>query len=161
MGKKKVMTTEELKVAIQELRDKIAELDKDLGRQHGILGKAFSSDEEEYRRLYNNYHSRKSRHSKKEIEKRQEKTYMEMHGINNDEDEFGIRPVDERRYKGCFHSGYIGEPVKRSYVKRMTGLSLKQINIMQKRTGLYPVPPVGDKEADIDEQRRYETGDIY
>ena len=161
MGKKKVMTPEELREAIQDLRDKIAALDKDLGRQHGILGKAFSNDEEEYRRLYNNYHSRKSRKVRKDIEKKQEKTYMELHGINNDEDEFGIRPVDERRYKACFHSGYIDAPVYRSYVKRMTGLSLKQISILQKRTGLIPVPPVGDKEADIDEQRRYETGDIY
>ena len=144
---------------LKEVKQKLAELDP--SRQHGRAGKECDDPYQEYTRLKNNYDSRVSRAKKKALEKQQDKTFNEIYGINTDEDEYGIRPVDERRYKRCFHSGYIGAPVYRDYVKRMTGLSLKQIAILQKRTGLIPVPAVEDAEADADEKRRWETGDIY
>lgn len=146
---------------IEELRLLLAEMDKKIGRQHGKSGITYDDPAKEKDRLWNNYSSRLSRERRKNIEKAQEKTFLEAHNIKCDEDEFGIRPVDERRYKACFHSGYIGAPVYRDYVRRMTGLNLKQICILQKRTGLIPVPAVEDAEADKDWKERYERGDIY
>lgn len=146
---------------LEELRALIAEMDESIGRQHGKSGKIFEDEEKEKNRLWNNYCSRKSRERRRKVEKDQEKSFMEAHGLSADEDEYGIRPVDERRYIRCFHSGYIDAPVYRKYVQRMTGLSLKQICILQKRTGLIPVPAVGDAEAEKDWKERYERGDIY
>lgn len=146
-----------MEVILHELE----KLDTSLGRQHGRAGTSSSDSEKDRVRLLNNLNSRLSRMAKREIEKSQEQTYREVLGLNNDADEYGIRPVDERRYRACFRSGYIGEPVERVYVKRMTGLSLNQIRVLQERTGLIPVPAVTAKEANADEKRRYETGDIY
>lgn len=136
-------------------------LDEKLGRQHGRAGISSKDSEKERVRLLNNLNSRLSRMVRREIEKSREKTYREILGLNDDADEYGIKPVDERRYRACFKSGYIGEPVELLYIKRMTGLTLKQIEIMQERTGLIPVPAVTKTQADADERRRYETGDYY
>lgn len=146
---------------IESIKAELEELDKQLGRQHGRAGAKYDDPEKEKRRLWNNLQSRKSRHSKKSLEKRREQSYRESLGIVDDEDEYGIRPVDERRYIKCFHSGYIDAPVYRKYVQMMTGLSLKQIAVLQKRTGLIPEPKVSDKEADEDAKKRWETGNYY
>lgn len=146
---------------IESIKAELEELDKALGRQHGRAGKTFDDPEKEKRRLWNNLQSRKSRNNRREIEKKREKSYRESLGIVDDEDEYGIRPIDERRYIACFHSGYIDAPVYRKYVQRMTGLNLKQILVLQKRTGLIPVPAVNDDEADADAKKRWETGNYY
>ena len=144
---------------LEEIQAELDELDKQLGRQHGRTGVKYDDVEKEKKRLWNNLQSRKSRNLKQTIENEKDKAVNEILKIHEDEDEFGIRPVDERRYTKCFHSGYIGETPERKYVQIMTGLTLKQINILQKRTGLVPNPAVNDSEADADEKRRWETGD--
>lgn len=148
-----------LKIEIEKLKARQAELSASYKRRHGKQGVECTSLWEEYKRLYNNVHSQESRLRKRNLEKHQEKQFRERY--HPDEDEYGIRPVDERKYIKCFKSGYIGEPVTRVYVRRMTGLSLKQIAILQERTGYVPVPAVGMAEAEADEKRRWETGDIY
>lgn len=149
------------KPTLEELRKLIAEANEKLGRQHGRAGKENETEEQEYKRLYNNWKSRESRDRKKKLEKHQERSYRELFGFNADEDEYGIRLVDERRYRACFKSAPIGSIVYRDYVKRMTGLTKNQIYIMQQRTGLVPHPAVTKKEADADEKRRWETGDYF
>lgn len=126
-------------------------------RQHGKKGTPLADPIEDAKRLLRNKQSREYRARKKALEKAKEQAF----GFTSDEDIYGIRPIDERRYKKCFHSGYIGEIPSRKYVIIMTGLSLRQIQILQERTGLSPIPPVGQKEAAKDEKRRWETGDIY
>jgi hypothetical protein len=42
-----------------------------------------------------------------------------------------------------------------------TGLTLKQISILQDETKLYPVPPVDKRKADADYKRRKQIGDVY
>lgn len=151
---------EEIDEAIKQLRQRQAELCANYKRRHGKLEKQAETKWEEYKRLYNNVKSQESRLRKAQLEKEKDKAYNVMHNVE-EEDEYGIRPVDERRYKACFKSGYIGAPVYRKYVRMMTGLSLKQIAILQERTGLVPVPAVGMAEAEADEKRRWESGDIY
>lgn len=146
---------------LEEIIAELNALDDQLGRQHGRIGQKYDDPEKEKRRLWNNLVSRRSRCARKECQKRQDDAYKEILQLASDADEYGIRPIDERRYVRCFHSGYIGEIPKRSYVITMTSLTLTQIKVLQKRTGLYPNPPVSDKEAAIDEKRRYETGDYY
>jgi hypothetical protein len=145
---------------IESIKAELEELDKALGRQHGRAGKTFDDPEKEKRRLWNNLQSRKSRNNRREIEKKREKSYRESLGIVDDEDEYGIRPIDERRYIACFHSGYIDAPVYRKYVQRMTGLSLKQVYLLQQETGLKPYPAVTEKVADKDQKIRDREG-IY
>lgn len=81
--------------------------------------------------------------------------------LRTDEDEYGIRPVDERRYIKCFHSGWIGQTTELDYVRRMTGLSLYQIYILQERTGEIPKPAVSLASAKSDKKRRENYGEIY
>lgn len=153
-------TEEQLDEAINVLRQRQAELNSNYKRRHGKQEKQATTKWEEYKRLYNNVKSQESRLRKANLEKQSDKSFNQLHN-NEEEDEYGIRPVDERRYKKCFHSGYIGAPVYRKYIRTMTGLSLKQIAVLQERTGLIPVPAVGKAEAEEDERRRIETGDIY
>jgi hypothetical protein len=157
------MSTKKYKdYTIEEIQKELDDLDVILGRQHGREGKKFDDPEKEKRRLWNNLSSRKSRLSRRNIEKAQETAYNQALKLDTDEaDEYGIKPVDERRYVKCFHSGYIGAPVYLKYVKMMTGLTLKQIAILQERTGEIPVPPVTKAQADADEKERWERGDIY
>jgi hypothetical protein len=152
-------TVEEILIKTEEVKKELEKYSYD--RQHGRSGKSCDDPYEEYIRLLNNLRSRQARARKKERIQHEEKTYKEMLNINTEEDEFGIRPVDERRYKACFKSYYIGAPIERSYIKRMTGLNLKQMYILQERTGFVPTPPIKKAEADADWKQRYETGDIY
>lgn len=157
---KKDASNEEIDEAIKVLRERQAELNAGYTRRHGKKEKPAETKWEEYKRLYNNVKSQESRLRKAKLEKDKDKVYNQMHNVE-EEDEYGIRPVDERRYKACFKSGYIGAPVYRKYVRMMTGLSLKQIAVLQERTGLVPFPAVDMAEAEADEKRRWETGDIY
>lgn len=149
------------KLTLEDIKKELSELDSQLGRQHGRIGQISDCDEKELKRLYNNLKSRQSRARKRELEKKRELTYREVLNLPNDADEYGIRPVDRRRYIACFKSTPIGCITERVYVKRMTGLSKNQIFILQKETGLLPVPAVTESEAVADEKRRWETGDYY
>ncbi len=130
-------------------------------QQHGRSGESYTDPYKEYTRLLNNLRSRKTRAKRKEIHNAQDKAYNEVLKIHQDEDEYGIRPVDERRYRATFKSGYIGAPVYVSYIRRMTGLSLMQMYVLQERTGLVPTPRIEEKDARADWKRRYDRGDIY
>jgi len=114
----------------------------------------------EAKRLKANESSRKSKKRIRDLEKSRAKSYMDMYGssVNGNEDEYGIRPVDERRYIKCFKSAPIGTKPKLSYVKMMTGLSLMQISILQKRTGYLPEPAVKDNVAKYDDEKRWNEG---
>lgn len=146
---------------LEELQQELAELDKQLGRQHGREGKGFDDPEKEKRRLWNNLVSRRSRLARREALVRHDKAVNETLNLHQEEDEYGIKPVDERRYRAKFHSGYIGAPVYVSYIRRMTGLNLMQMYILQERTGLIPTPRIREEDARADWKRRYEQGDIY
>ena len=146
---------------IESIQMELDELNKGMTRRHGRAPKHEDDPELEKKKRWSNLQSRKSRHARKDIETRREKANQKYLGITEDEDEHGIRPVDERSYKQCFHSGYIDAPVYLRYVKMMTGLSLKQIAVLQKRTGLIPTPKVDDAEAEADFQKRWLAGDVY
>lgn len=138
------------KPTYEELKAFFAERAKTM-RQHGKLGKTCENEADDYKRLYNNYLSIKTRANRKKIEKAQDEAWSWWK--QKDEDEYGIRPVDERRYKLCFTSYYKGLPIELSYVKRMTGCTLYQIWILQQRTGFIPSPPVTKKDALADQKR--------
>lgn len=150
---------DEIKQMIEELKQKLAEYS--YGRQHGRAGESYEDPYKEYRRLLNNLNSRQARARKREQIKQHDKAYNEILNIHQDEDEYGIKPVDERRYKACFKSYYIGAPIHPSYIKRMTGLNLKQMYILQEKTGLIPTPRISKEAADADWKKRWESGDIY
>lgn len=146
---------------LEEIREEILQLDKQLGRQHGKEGTAFSDYEKEKRRLWNNLVSRRSRLSRRQLQKHQDEKFNEILNIHQDEDEFGISPKDERRYRAKFKSGYIGAPVYVKYIMMMTGLKLFQIYQLQERTGLIPTPRITKEQADANYKYCYETGDMY
>lgn len=150
------------KPSLDELLKMLSELDAQIGRQHGRLPQKKKEGEDDaafYKRLWNNYCSRKSRHRRNTLEKEQEKHYDDVIGFNKDADKFGITPKDQRRYINCFKSYYTCMAIERSYVKRMTGLNLRQIYELQKRTGYKPKPEVTMQEARADEKRRWERGE--
>lgn len=126
-------------------------------RQHGKKGKACLTEEEEYKRLKNNYISICSRAKRKEREQQIDNDFKKRMGAD-DEDEHGIRPVDRRRYIAKFKNCPKGSRVELAYVRRMTGCSLFEIYHLQKETGLYPYPPVTAKDAKIDKKRREDAG---
>lgn len=157
---RKKYTLEQCLLELEKAREEIQRLNPK--RQHGRSGKEYDDPYDELQRLRNNIASRISRAGRRELEKKQEAHFRTTWGIQaEDADEYGIRPVDERRYIRCFKSGYIDAPVSRKYIKMMSGISLKQMYILQERTGLIPTPRITMEEANIDEKRRYETGDIY
>ena len=126
----------------------------------GKKGTVKSDPEKEKARLKANLASRIYKAKKKAQAMAQEAAYAEILGIDLG-DKYGIRAVDERRYVKCFHSGYIGEIPSLDYVRRMTGLSLNQVYILQQRTNHIPYPAVTKAIAATDEQRRINLGDIY
>ena len=152
------MITNKKKLTLDEIKKKLAEADANLNRQHGKLGVKCEDEEKELKKIYNNLKSRESRARKRALEKHQDYTYNKLYGLHADEDEYGIRAIDRRRYTKCFKSGYIDARVTRKYVKMMTGLTLNQIYILQNETGLIPYPAVTKKEANEDEKYRWETG---
>jgi len=138
----------------------LQELQQQLGitkqtRQHGRVGKVAMTEEEEKRRLYNNLSSRVTREKKRQLIRDRQLTYRKIlegnRALDRIEDKYGISQRDERIYKECFSSGYIGVPVERSYVKGRTGLNNKQIAVLQRRTGLIPNPVVTNMEEKADE----------
>lgn len=159
MGKRKGKSY--LEYTLEELQEELSKLNQQLGRQHGREGKGFDDPEKEKRRLWNNLVSRKSRLAKRQALERHDKAVNESLRLHQDEDEYGIKPVDERRYKATFKSGYIGAPVYVSYIRRMTGLNLMQMYVLQEKTGLVPTPRIREEDARADWKSRYEKGDIY
>ena len=156
MGRKSHMPS------LEELKKMLAELDSKLTQQHGKKGTVAETEEQERKRLWNNYKQRLYKQSVKDRNKEQDEAFDIWEG-NPDKkpDKFGIRPIDERRYKGCFKSYYIGFPIELDYVRRMTGLTIAQIYELQKRTGYKPTPEITQSQAIKDQRRRELTGDIY
>ena len=146
---------------LDELRKRYAELTKNLKRQHGRKAKPLESEQDEYKRLYKNVKSIESRNKRKEYDTRREKSFVERFGFGADDaDQYGIRPVDERRYLAKFKNCPIGAKVELAYLKMMTGLTLHQIWVLQEKTGLKPYPAVSEKIAKRDQKIRYDAG-IY
>ncbi len=117
----------------------------------------------EIKRLYNNHKSRQAKKRGRDLEKQQTNRWMTTYGkANDDEDEHGISPKDEKRYITCFKTRKsYGEECTLKYVKGRCGLSLNQIYILQCRTGLIPIPPVTETEAKRDEKKRWRLGITY
>lgn len=157
------LSYEEQLQKLEELRNTFNELTKDHKRQHGKKGESSNNILEEIVRLTNNIASIKTRNKNKELDKQRDKVYKESLGYTKEDetDKYGIKPVDERRYIKCFKSGYINAPVYRKYIKRMTGLSLNQMFVLQERTGYIPTPKITLTEAKKNEQELYDRGDIY
>lgn len=148
--------------SLEELKRLMAELDSKLDRQHGVKGTVAETEEQECKRLWNNYKQRLYKQSVKEKAKREDKVFDVWEGNpDRQPDKYGITPIDERRYKNCFKSYYIGFPIEVSYIKRMTGLSIEQIYQLQLRTGYKPTPEITKAQAMKDKQRRELVGDIY
>ena len=130
-------------------------------QRHGRLGqvklKADGTIDEvaEKKRLYQNQKSREARARRKAEAEKLDKTIVKP---ENQCDKWGINKKDRERYIRCCSSVYFHDL---SYVKMRTGLSLKQISVLQDETGLYPVPPVDKKKANADYKKRWERGDIY
>lgn len=122
-------------------------------RRHGRIGTPKADPKAEAKRLYQNQKSREARARRKALAQQLDEL-IQVEPC----DKWGITAKDEQRYIRCCSSPYYNDL---SYVKMRTGLSLKQISVLQERTGLKPVPPVDKKKADIDFKRRYERGDIY
>lgn len=156
---RQIYNLKEINKKLEEVKQQLAEFS--YGRQHGRAGVALDDPYDEYERLLNNLRSRQTRARRKEHIKCQDKVFNEILNIHQDEDEFGISPRDERRYKAKFKSGYIGAPVYVKYIMMMTGLKLFQIYQLQERTGLIPTPRVTKEQADADYKHRWETGDMY
>lgn len=134
-------------------------------QRHGRLGQVKLNpdgtvdEEAEKKRLKQNEASRKARAKRKAEAEAVEKAFMEKYvKPENVCDEWGITPKDRERYIRCCSSVYYHDL---SYVKMRTGLTLKQLSILQDETKLYPYPPVDKKKADADYKRRKERGDIY
>lgn len=134
-------------------------------QRHGRLGqvklKADGTIDEiaEAKRLKQNEASRRARAKRKAEAEALEKTFTDMYiKPENVCDKWGITQKDRDRYIRCCSSVYHHEL---SYVKMRTGLTLKQISILQDETKLYPVPPVDKRKADADYKRRKQIGDVY
>lgn len=143
---------------LSELKEMIAELDKELKYTPGRKPTVYEDEEKEFKRLWNNYVSRLQ---KRKAKKHEESLYNSWESPDKTPDKYGIRPIDERRYVKCFKSGWIGEIPTLRYVKTMTGLNLYQIMILQTRTGYIPYPKVLKNKAQEDLKYREEIGDIY
>lgn len=134
-------------------------------QRHGRLGQVKLNpdgtvdEKAEEKRLKQNEASRKARAKRKAEAEAIENAFMEKYvKPENVCDKWGINKKDEERYIRCCSSVYYNDL---SYVKMRTGLTLKQLSILQERTGLKTVPPVDKKKADLDYKRRWERGDIY
>lgn len=130
-------------------------------QRHGRLGQiklkadGTVDEEAERKRLYQNQKSREARARRKKLAEQLDALVVNPKNVC---DKWGITAKDEERYIRCCKSAYYHEL---SYVKMRTGLTLKQLSILQERTGLSPVPPVDRKKANLDYKRRWERGDIY
>lgn len=130
-------------------------------QRHGRIGQVklnpdgTVNEAAERKRLYQNQKSREARARKKLLAQNFDNMVTDP---QNRCDKWGITPKDEARYIRCCSSSLYNSL---DYVKMRTGLSLKQISVLQEKTNLYPVPPVDKRKADADYKRRYERGDIY
>jgi len=144
-----------------ELLKEYEELTKSYTRQHGRKAAPIENTPEGYKRLYKNVKSIKSRNKRKKIEAEREQSYVERFGFGNDDADInGITAKDRRRYNAKFANCPHGAVVELDYLRRMTGLTLKQIFILQNETGKYPYPAVTEKAANKDQAYRDKEG-IY
>ena len=132
-----------------------------VSKKRGPKEKVLSDPIAEATRQRANESARRYKAKKRALEKQTDDAFLLSLPPDLIEDKDGIRPIDARRYIKCFHSGWIGADDELKYVKIMTGLSLKQIFIMQQRTGLLPVPAVSQRSAEKDQKLREITGNIY
>lgn len=130
-------------------------------QRHGKLGQVklrpdgTVDEEAEKKRLYQNQKSREARARRKLLAQDLDKLVLNP---ENKCDKWGITPKDKARYIRCCSSSIYNSL---SYVRMRTGLSLKQLSVLQDETGLYPVPRVDKRKANADYKKRWERGDIY
>ena len=140
---------------LEELEQKYTELLAQYSRRHGRTAKLSTDPEERYKQLYKNVKSIESRMRSRKLEQKAAKSFVEKFGFGNDDaDIYGITSKDRRRYIAKFKNCPYGSRVQLDYVRRMTGLTLNQIYILQNETGKYPYPPVTKKAAAKDEAYR-------
>lgn len=125
----------DLNKTIEELKQTIIELGGTLtyDRQHGRAGVAKENEQEELIRLRNNLASQVSRLRKKNIVKDKDNRIKAVKDMVEDDD--GITPVDERRFKNCFIYENIQPELE--YVQNMTGLTIDQIHILEAKYQMY------------------------
>ena len=146
---------------LEELEVIYAKLLSQYSRQHGRKAKLSDDPEIRYKQIYKNVKSILSRNKVKKLEADREKSYVEKFGFGNDDaDANGITAKDRRRYNAKFANCPHGAVVELDYLRRMTGLTLKQIFILQNETGKYPYPAVTEKAANKDQAYRDKEG-IY
>lgn len=130
-------------------------------RRHGRTAKLSDDPVMRRKQIYKNIKSMESRQRAKAVDEWHEKSYVERYGFGNDNaDCYGITPKDMRRYLAKFKNCPHGSRVELDYIKRMTGLTLYQIWILQQRTGLSPYPAVTEQVAKRDQKVRDDAG-IY
>lgn len=129
------MANKTLDEIIQELKCQLEDMGiKPYDRQHGRKGIEKENEEEEKKRLRNNLASQLSRAKKRRqiIDKNKAYNYISPDLI---EDENGINKVDERRFKQCFV--YEDIAPEYDYVRRMTGLNIDQISILEQKYKMF------------------------
>lgn len=143
------------KPTFDELLKEYTELTSKYKRQHGRKLVLSKDPKKAYKQIYNALASIKSRNHRKEYDARTEKSYVELYGFGADDaDANGIRPVDRRRYTAKFKNCPKGAVVELNYLMMMTGLTLKQVYLLQEETGLKPYPAVTEKVANRDQAIR-------
>ncbi len=147
--------------SLEELEKEYNEWLAKYPRKHGKTAKLSDDPETRRNQIYKNLKSMQSRQRRKEYDKRVEQSYVQKYGFGADDaDANGIRPIDRRRYKAKFANCPHGAVVELKYLMMMTGLTLKQVYLLQQETGLKPYPAVTEKVADKDQKIRDREG-IY
>lgn len=149
------------KPTFEELLKRYEELTGGYTRQHGRKAAKIENTPEGYERLYKNVKSIESRNRRKELDKARDQSFVERYGFGNDDaDANGITAKDRRRYNAKFKNCPKGSKVELEYLRRMTGLNLFQIYVLQQETGLLPYPAVTEKAAKAEQKFREDNG-IY
>lgn len=119
---------------IQDLKCQLEDMGiKPYDRQHGRKGIEKENEEEEKKRLRNNLASQLSRARKRKIIADKDVSVIINEDFINDEN--GINKVDERRFKQCFV--YENIAPEYDYVRRMTGLNIDQISILEQKYKMF------------------------
>lgn len=130
------MAKKSLDEIILELKQELENLGvKPYDRQHGRKGETKENEEEEKKRLRNNLASQLSRARKRKIIADNDASVIISYNKDFINDENGINKVDERRFKQCFI--YENIAPEYDYVRRMTGLNLEQINILEQKYKMF------------------------
>lgn len=128
------MAKKSLDEIIQDLKCQLEDMGiKPYDRQHGRKGIEKENEEEEKKRLRNNLASQLSRARKRKIIADKDVSVIINEDFINDEN--GINKVDERRFKQCFV--YENIAPEYDYVRRMTGLNIDQISILEQKYKMF------------------------